>query len=201
MSAPACYDFDANKVSLTGRASHVGQLFYHTAMCLLAQVNPLASKEDPEMNEMMMNHANEICSIVAHSEDRGIASVAIRSLAIAAECLTERREQEEVLEIFKRVRQNTGWRVEFISKHLKEKCWCWGEENSLQMVPLASLFSQAMQGPATSLPPPPPQPARPAMPSGILNPLLRSADFNYPNHPYQEYYKPPSQLNQYSHYQ
>jgi hypothetical protein len=174
-------------------------------MCLLAQINPLASKEDPEMNEMMMNHANEICSIVAHSQDRGIASVAIRSLAIAAECLTDRQEQEEVLQIFKRVRLNTGWRVEFISKQLKEKCWGWMDEETrhhmatTQANSLTSIINQqGLQAPVTSLPPPPPQPM--SLPSGIMNPLLKTADFKNPNHPYQQYYQPPSQQNQYSHH-
>lgn len=160
-------------------------------MCLLAQINPIMSADTPEMNSIMSHHAHEICSIVAHSRDRGIASVAIRSLAIAAECLTIRQEQEEVLRVFEHIRMKTGWRISFINEELKQK-WNWAEE------PQQTFFPSTTQASA-SLPPPPPQPQRPVIPSGILNPLLRTADFSLPNHPYQQHYQPPSQHNNYSH--
>lgn len=56
----------------------------------------------------------------------GVASVAIRSLAHAAEVLTDRREQEEVLEIFEKINKETGWRIGFVYGELKEK-WGWHE--------------------------------------------------------------------------
>ena len=62
---------------------------------------------------------------------RGVASVAIRSLAHAAECLTDRREQEEVLEIFRKINRETGWRIAFVFKELKDK-WGWQEETPQQ---------------------------------------------------------------------
>ena len=58
---------------------------------------------------------------------RGVASVALRSLAHAAECLTDRREQNEVLEIFTRINKETGWRIAFVFKELKER-WGWKDE-------------------------------------------------------------------------
>ncbi|QIW99356.1 hypothetical protein AMS68_004874 [Peltaster fructicola] len=58
--------------------------------------------------------------------DSGVASVAIRSLAHAAEVLTDRREQEEVLEIFEKINKETGWRIGFVYGELKEK-WGWNE--------------------------------------------------------------------------
>lgn len=61
----------------------------------------------------------------------GVASVAIRSLAHAAEVLTERKEQEEVLTIFDKINKETGWRIGFVYKELKEK-WGWNEEISPQ---------------------------------------------------------------------
>jgi len=54
------------EVWLIKRATIVGRLFYHTAMCLLAQINPLMSKDAQEMNKMQMHHAHLICGIVAH---------------------------------------------------------------------------------------------------------------------------------------
>jgi hypothetical protein len=108
---------------LIKRATIVGRLFYHTAMCLLPQINPLMSKDTEEMRQMQLNHAHQICGITAHVKDRGVASVALRSLAIAAECLVVRREQEEVLDIFEKIRKETGWKVGFLNKELKTK---WG---------------------------------------------------------------------------
>lgn len=175
-------------------------------MCLLAQINPLMSKDTEEMNSIQMQHAHLICGIVAHVKDRGVASVALRSLAIAAECLIDRREQEEVLEIFEKIRKETGWKVGFLNKELRAK-WGWQHEDAQQgMVPpqssgssLGQFFpSTNIQNGGSSLPPAPPQPPRP-MPSGILNPLLKTADFSLPNHPYQQYYQPPNHHNSFAH--
>jgi hypothetical protein len=193
------------KCRLIKRATIVGRLFYHTAMCLLPQINPLMPKGSEEMHTMQLSHAHQICGITAHVKDRGVASVALRSLAIAAECLVVRREQEEVLEIFDKIRKETGWKVGFLHKELKAK-WGWQHEDTAQQQmaaqqnSLAQFFPTTTQAPAqtTSLPPAPPQaPPRP-MPSGILNPLLKTADFSLPNHPYQQYYQPP---NQHQHHQ
>lgn len=68
----------------------------------------------------------EFPAVLTHLSS-GVASVAIRSLAIAAECLTSRREQEEVLQILDKIRQETGWRVAFINTELKKQ-WGWPED-------------------------------------------------------------------------
>ncbi|TGO65728.1 hypothetical protein BCON_0001g00420 [Botryotinia convoluta] len=189
------------EVWLLKRATIVGRLFYHTAMCLLPQINPLLSPENADMHEMQQNHSRSICGIVAHVKDRGVASVALRSLAIAAECLVVRREQEEVLTIFEKIRKETGWRVGFLHKELKTK-WGWPDETTQQqqMMPQANSLSQFFPSntpaPTSNLPP---APARPSIPSGILNPLLKTADFSLPNHPYQQHYQPPNTTNQFTH--
>ncbi|KAF7872744.1 uncharacterized protein EAF02_008815 [Botrytis sinoallii] len=186
---------------LLKRATIVGRLFYHTAMCLLPQINPLLSPENAEMHDMQQDHSRSICGIVAHVKDRGVASVALRSLAIAAECLVVRREQEEVLTIFEKIRKETGWRVGFLHKELKTK-WGWPDETAQQqqMMPQANSLSQFFPSntptPSSNLPPAPP---RPSIPSGILNPLLKTADFSLPNHPYQQHYQPPNTTNQFTH--
>jgi hypothetical protein len=190
------------KCRLIKRATIAGRLFYHTAMCLLSQINPLMSKDTEEMHTIQLSHAHQICGITAHVKDRGVASIAIRSLATAAECLVVRREQEEVLEIIDKIRKETGWKVGFLNKELRAK-WGWGSEETTQQQMaahpnlLAHFLPTTTQAPTTSLPPAPP-PARP-MPGGILNPLLKAADFSLPNHPYQQYYQPPNQQNQFAH--
>lgn len=146
------------------------------------------------------------------TRSRGVASVALRSLAIAAECLTVRREQEEVLQIFEKIRQETGWRVGFLNKELKEK-WGWQETppqpQQQQQLPapptqmqqtLQPYPPQALIQPQVTLQPqivsslPPAPPVRPRIPGGIPNPLLATADFSMPQHPYQSYYVAPNPL-------
>jgi hypothetical protein len=182
---------------LIKRATIVGRLFYHTAMCLLPQVNPLMSKDSEEMRHMQLNHAHQICGITAHVKDRAVASMAIRSLAIAAECLVVRREQEEVLAIFENIRKETGWRIGFLHGELKAT-WGWPQEVSPPQVAPQQDPVQLLQ--ATSLPSAPAPPQRGPTPSGIRNPLLKTADFSLPNHPYQQYYQPPNPQHQPNHF-
>ena len=202
-------------------------MFYHTAMCLLAQTNPAMSTSTQEMHDMQLSHSHDLCGIVAHVKDRGVASVALRSLAIAGECLVSRREQEEVLSILDKIKKETGWRVGFLHKELKEK-WGWVSEEDAQaqaqaqqaqaqafqqhqhQLSASSMMQQPMQpglqyvGPPTQLPAPPPPSMAKQMPrQGIVNPMLRAADFSAPTHPYQNYYVAPSQQpqqSQYGHY-
>jgi len=120
------------EIWLIKRSTIVARLLYHTAMCLLAQVHPMKSREVEDMREMEQFHAHQICGISVHVKDRGVASVALRSLAIAAECLTVRREQEEVLQLFVRIHKETGWRIGFIPKDLA-KSWGWTSEPNFKL--------------------------------------------------------------------
>ncbi|CAA9964843.1 C6 zinc finger domain containing protein [Pyrenophora teres f. maculata] len=122
------------EVWLIKRASIIARLFYHTSMVLLAQINPIQAPSEPEMWTMLEQNSKFICGISAHVKDRGVASVALRSLAIAAEPLTDRREQEEVLQIFDKIRQETGWRVGFVNTELKQK-WGWDTPQSQDQKP------------------------------------------------------------------
>jgi hypothetical protein len=124
------------EVWLIKRCAIVARLFYHTAMVIMAQINPY---QNEEMQEMALNHAHQVCGIAAHVKDRGVASVALRSLAIAAECLADRREQEEVLEIFTKIKKETGWRVNFVLKELRER---WGWEVPEPLIQSAPSLSQ-----------------------------------------------------------
>lgn len=180
-------------------------------MTLLPQINPILPVTHPDMAALQLQHSHQICGIVAHVKDRGVASVALRSLAIAAEVLTERREQEEVLQVFEKIRSETGWKIGFIPPELKEK-WGWNREDAAkaallqqqQSNSLAAFFpttsggvSSSMPAPATTLPPAPPQPniaAIQARMRAMVNPL-KTADFSLPNHPYQQYYQPPNPAN------
>jgi len=201
---------------LIKRTTIVARLFYHTAMCLLTRINPILPISSPEMHELQTSHSHDLCGIVAHVKDRGVASVAIRSLAIAAEGLVSRREQDEVLTIFDKIRKETGWRVAFLHKELKEK-WGWHNEEEafqqqqqqqqqqnqqmqaglMQMPGFA--FQPQSSASGSSLPPAPPTVMAKGPPQGIVNPLLSKADFSAPKHPYQNYWVPPqsSQYNQY----
>lgn len=94
-------------------------------MCLLAQINPLATHhDDDEIRPVQLHHAHQVCGIVAHTKDHGVASVAIRSLAIAGSVLTEPREQHEVLDILARIYHHTGWNLNRVHLELK-RAWGW----------------------------------------------------------------------------
>lgn len=185
------------EVWLIKRATITGRLFYHTCLCLIAQTNPMLPSSSPEMSSILLDHARQICGIVVHVKDRGVASVCLRSMAIAAEALVLREEQEEVMRIFQRIRKETGWNIEFLKTELPEK-WGWNAEEQMLRDDnsLNSFFPSGQGSGSGNLPPAPQvrpqqQSAASAMRGGILNPLLAKADFNLPNHPYQAFYQPP----------
>ena len=218
-------------------------------MTLLPQMHPTKSAHSPEMYQLKMHHAHQICGIVAHVKDRGVASAAIRTLAIAAECLTDFKEQSEILTILSKIKKETGWRIDFITPELRSK-WGWTEEYVQRMQHeqrMQESFQGMMQSPPSDYltyqpqqqtqqqqtnglsPPilahPPLQQTVPApasaqtsvptqsenastngasahsrIPSGIVNPMMRAADFTAAQHPYQNSYVPPNQPHNDSHY-
>ena len=161
----------------------------------------ISQQEAQDMQEMQMQNARTLCGIIAHVKDRyhsqhvdlprhilltairGVASVALRSIHHAGECLISRREQEEVITIVNKIHKETGWGIDFVIDGLIKK-WGWNDQDNLQQ-PLNYGFQQ--QANATSLPPAPPK----SIPSGIPNPMYARADFGQPIHPYQNYYVAP----------
>lgn len=93
-------------------------------MCLLAQINPLSPRDSEENVAAQLHHAHQVCGIVAHTADRGVASTALRSLAIASSVLTDIKEQREVMAILERVHRDTGWKLGKVYMELK-RAWGW----------------------------------------------------------------------------
>ncbi|KAK3061176.1 hypothetical protein LTS18_006847, partial [Coniosporium uncinatum] len=141
----------------------------------------------------------------------GIASVSLRSLAIAAVWLETEREQKEVLEIIGKIQSVTGWRVDFIPKDLKQ-AWGWGKTSPQTQHPYqiqqgstttqtyqyqhpsrSQAIVQPQQQQTTNFAPPQPQQPRPEMSGPRINPMYRTADFSLPVHPYQQFWVPPAQ--------
>ncbi|KAK2026568.1 hypothetical protein LX32DRAFT_665181 [Colletotrichum zoysiae] len=194
-------------VWLIKRAAIIGRLFYHTAQCILAQTNPMEpGKASEEMRALQLHHAHQVCGIVAHTKDRGIASVAIRSLAIASAVLTDPREQEEVLEILDKIHAESGWRLGKIHSELK-KAWGWpspapSHVNLPGINDHRGSVGYGRPGPpgnppamvASSSGPPGSSAASSAPMKALVNPLS-FADFSLPNHPYQNWYEPPNRSN------
>lgn len=60
----------ADRSRLIKRTTITARLFYHTAMCLLAQINPIVSSDVQEMHDLQTSHSRQICGIVAHVKDR-----------------------------------------------------------------------------------------------------------------------------------
>ncbi|KAI0860366.1 hypothetical protein F4860DRAFT_223290 [Xylaria cubensis] len=211
-------------VWLIKRAAVVGRLYYHMALCILAQVNPsLKNPEDSRTTQQY--HAHQVCGIVAHNKDRGVASVSIRSLALVAEVLTVRAEQQEIVTILERIDRETGWKLADVIAGLKRK-WGWerleqsnssltallgpgnvvqppgngatSQQQQQQQMMLAAPVRQQQQQQQQAAPQqqqmqPVVAASRPPM---RVNPLS-FADFSLPNHPYQNWYEPPSRSNSY----
>ncbi|KAI1373280.1 hypothetical protein F4677DRAFT_226119 [Hypoxylon crocopeplum] len=210
-------------VWLIKRAAIVGRLYYHTAQCLLAQINPILPKDSEEARGVQQHHAHQVCGIVAHTTDRGVASVSIRSLAIVAEILSDLAEQQEVVATLERIDHETGWKLAGVIQNLK-KIWGWekiGQKGlAAQFLPRAGSGNNTMMGlpkqprqqmesiRATQTTTPPQQQMMPIVsqsgPQQLAAPRpmhvnpLSFADFSLPNHPYQNWYEPPSRSNAYN---
>ncbi|ROV98033.1 hypothetical protein VMCG_06983 [Cytospora schulzeri] len=253
-------------VWLIKRAAIVGRLFYHTSMCLLAQINPLKHPrhDDDETRTVQLHHAHQVCGIVAHTKDQGVSTVAIRSVAVVGCVLTDPGQQDEVLAILNRIYRSTGWNLKKVVGELR-RAWGWDPSDPSSSAPgiisavangatgaaslpgpgngngngngLSPIHHHAAQGgslgggtaasavvmhqqqhfggPRDSLMQQAQDARRPSHPAGttvhtpgsvsstvanaatppsnrpMVNPLLAQADFNQPNHPYREWYKPP----------
>lgn len=116
---------------------------------------------------------------------RGVASVSIRSLAIAGESLVDHRERVEVLDLLKKIWEETGWKIAFITSELKDK---WGWTVKVDQQGNSAIFTGG-----TALPLAPPPRRHPS--AGLVNPSLANADFSLPTHPYQPHYVPPAANN------
>ncbi|KAI1740199.1 hypothetical protein F4680DRAFT_458850 [Xylaria scruposa] len=216
-------------VWLIKRAAVVGRLYYHMALCILAQADPSAKSPEDSLATQQY-HAHQVCGIVAHNKDRGVASVSIRSLALVAEALTARAEQQEVIAILERIDRETGWKLADVIAVLKRK-WGWerleqqptnslaallggggGSANVVVQPPPGNVAQQQQQQQQMMLAAPvrqqqqaaPQQQQQQQMqpvvaaswPPVRVNPLS-FADFSLPNHPYQNWYEPPSRSNSY----
>jgi hypothetical protein len=184
-------------------------------MCMLAQINPLNPRDSEENREAQIHHAHQVCGIVAHTKDHGVASVAIRSLTIASSVLTDQAEQKEVLAILDRIHRDTGWKLGTVLGELK-KAWGWTTENA-KAIPTAAggpggagaggggsggkAGAAAGGGVAVGLPPPPGmqqgggaavQPVNVNAPSRPVHPLLKDAYFGTGKGPYQAWWRPPN---------
>lgn len=105
------------------REAVLGRLFYHTALCILAATHPMEpATSSEEMRTLQLHHAHQVCGIVAHSSDRGIASTAVRALAIAAPALVDHDERTEALELLRKINTRSGWCLSDVEVELK-RAW------------------------------------------------------------------------------
>lgn len=140
---------------LIKRAAIVGRLFYHTSMCLLAQINPLKHPhhDDDETRTVQLHHAHQVCGIVAHNKDQGVSSVAIRSVAVVGCVLTEPGQQHEVLAILNRIYSGTGWNLKKVVGELR-KAWGWDPSDLPPPGIAAPGTGASLAVSASALPPP-----------------------------------------------
>lgn len=157
-----------------------------------------STRTSPSMRTVQLHHAHQVCGIVAHNKDRGVCSVAIRSLAIASSVLTDAAEQDEVLEIMRRITSESGWRLGGVTGELRK---AWGRDAGEKAGLAAALMGPKRDVGAPAAPvrtvkeAPSPAPVLdrvpPASGKAAVNPLSLG-DFSLPNHPYQNWYEPPS---------
>ncbi|KAI1818400.1 hypothetical protein GGS20DRAFT_287551 [Poronia punctata] len=219
------------EIWLIKRAAVVGRLYYHMALCILAQVNPSAPGDSEDAIITQQHHAHQVCGIAAHNRDRGVASVSIRALALVSEVLTDYAEQREVVAILERTDRETGWKLAGVVADLRKR-WRWdgGEKNNSDPQTHQLIFSpnnneggykqqhlltasssapsqQMMLVPTIQVPQQQMQPIVESSASTsasasrpIRNPFS-FADFSHPNHPYRNWYEPPSRSSSYNNLQ
>ncbi|KAK3398433.1 hypothetical protein B0T20DRAFT_352584 [Sordaria brevicollis] len=114
-------------VWLTKRPALVARLFYHVAMCILAQVNPVSPRDSEPNRELQQHHARQVCGIAAHNKDRAVTSIVTRCVATVGGVLSDRAEQSEALAILERISTEAGWRLGDMLNDMK-KAWGWTVE-------------------------------------------------------------------------
>jgi uncharacterized 2Fe-2S/4Fe-4S cluster protein (DUF4445 family) len=60
------------------------------------------------MFDKQLKYAHIICGIVAYTKDRAIATSALTALAVAARVLVDVQQQEEVLDILRKIQKETS---------------------------------------------------------------------------------------------
>lgn len=172
------------------RAAVVSRLFYQIAHYLLAETASPDSKDPLDSRFRQVYHARQACGIIAHTTDCGISSLAMRSLAIVGPCLTEPKEQDEVLTLLGTLRQRSGLQLHSVEKGLRE---AWARQRS------SAQQQQQHAGGRMGLSVTPTQMACGRlfeMDSGA-NPLWGAA-FGMPDAPYRNWYVPPNRTAIYS---
>ncbi|KAJ5932175.1 hypothetical protein N7516_006664 [Penicillium verrucosum] len=181
------------EVWLANRSAIVSRLFYHASRILLAKSHPFQSGLDENMRKMQRSHAHEMCGLIAHTTDQGVADISLYFLVLAAECLDTRAAQEEVLGIFDTITKVTGSSAEPIKNDLKQ-IWSRTDDRPHTVTP-AQIHNHFYElDPSLSIS------NHPGSSPSPNNPLLTAGDFSLESHPYQAYYVPPHHqhaLNQY----
>ncbi|KAJ5496934.1 hypothetical protein N7463_008921 [Penicillium fimorum] len=172
------------EVWLVNRSAIVSRLFYHACRILLAKTHPFQSGFDEDMRKMQRSHAHEICGLIAHTTDRGVADISLYFLLFAAECLETREAQEQVLGIFDTITKVTGSNAESIKNDLKQ-IWSWADAHLHTMTPAQMHNHFYESDPSLSIS------NHPGSSPSIHNPLLTTGDFSLETHPYRGYYVPP----------
>ncbi|EAW12975.1 Zn(II)2Cys6 transcription factor domain-containing protein [Aspergillus clavatus NRRL 1] len=175
------------EIWLIKRSAIVARLFYHATRLMLARSHPSELEFSPEMQQVQQIHAHDICGIVAHVKDRGVASFSIQFLVVAAECLVMREAQEEVIQILDKIVKETGCPAEHIKQDLQQT-WGWPATHQEEVlapstgtVPLVDNHGHLHTA----------ELADSREPHGAINPIMAYADFSMEIHPYQEYYVAP----------
>ncbi|KAJ5817898.1 hypothetical protein N7447_007906 [Penicillium robsamsonii] len=172
------------EVWLVNRSAIVSRLFYHACRIMLAKTHLSQSEFDEDMRKMQRSHAHEICGLIAHTTDRGVADISLYFLVLAAECLETRGAQDQVLGIFDTITKVTGRSAEPIKNDLKQ-IWSWADAHPHTVTPAQMQNHFYELDPSLSIS------NHPGSSPSLHNPVLTTGDFSLENHPYRGYYVPP----------
>ncbi|TWU79060.1 hypothetical protein ED733_008598 [Metarhizium rileyi] len=96
------------KFWLAQTSAMLGRIFYHTAQCILAQVNPIeSSQQSPEMKELQQHHARQVMGIVASDRGRSVMTIALQAVNVAFLSLVDPDEREEASSILQEAQITT----------------------------------------------------------------------------------------------
>lgn len=96
-----------------------GNQLYHASMLLLLQDRPKEIRI-PRSHKSMLWHARQICGIALSNRDHGALINALQPLWIAGRLMSHHSEHMAILDLLKRLEEDTGWAASWRAEDLKE---------------------------------------------------------------------------------
>lgn len=113
------------KILFANPAAISGNQLYHTAALLMLQAQPPGLRLVPKPQSPLW-HARRVCSISINNNHHGAWTNAIQPIWIAGQWMSHSSEHREILELLKRIEQESGWPTKWRADDLIE---FWGDSD------------------------------------------------------------------------